>query len=117
MTLARITSSILISTALVMSARHGAGLIRSSPDQVQELLGLRLEPMTIWALGALTTLAGILLLAPQTFFAANVLTGGVIFYLAAAQSNARNFSGMVMELPFLILPLVLLYLGHPLKSR
>lgn len=117
MSIVRVISFVLILTAVVMSARHGIAFVRSTPDQVRALLQVDLDQMTIVALGILTILGGLLLLFPQTFFAANLLTGLVIFYLAASQSNARNLHGIVMELPFLILPLLLLYLGHPLKSR
>ena len=117
MAITRIVSSLLILTALVMSARHGIGLLRSSPDQVRAMLGLELAQITITIVGVLTILAGVLLLFPQTYFIANVLIGSVIFYLAASHSNARNLNGILMELPFLVLPLILLYLGHPFKSR
>lgn len=117
MSVPRILSLILVLLALVMGVRHGLGLLRANPQHVQATLKLDLSQTTIQILGVLTLLGAIGVLLPQTFFIANVLTGGVIFYLAAAQSNARNVQGALIELPFLLLPLLLLYLGSPFKTR
>lgn len=113
----KILSLILVLAAFVMGLRHGVGLLRSTPEQVQATLHLSLGRTTIATLGVLTVAGAVLVLFPQTFFVANVLSGAVIFYLAAAQSNARNLQGALIELPFLLLPLLLLYLGYPFKTQ
>ena len=117
MPVARILSAILVLLAFVMGLRHGVGLLRSTPAQVQETLHISLSQPTILILGALTCLGAFLVVFPPTFFAANVLSAAVILYLAAEQSKAHNLRGALVELPFVLLPLLVLYLGYPFKHQ
>ncbi len=116
MAFTKILSFILTLAAFFMGLRHGIGLLRSTPEQVQTILNLTLGRTTIGVLGVLTVVGAVLVLFPKTFLLANVLSGAVIFYLAASQSNARNLQGALVELPFLMLPLLLLYFGNPFKA-
>jgi hypothetical protein len=89
-----------------LHARKGAGELHISLTQ-----------STIMAVGALTCVGAILILFPQTFFAANVISAAVVLYLAAVQSKAHNIKGAFIELPFVLLPLLVLYLGYPFKHQ
>jgi hypothetical protein len=117
MSVARIISAILVLLAFVMGLRHGVDLIRSTPAKVQETLHISLNQPTILTVGVLTCVGAILILFPQTFFAANFITAAVVLYLAAVQSKAHNLRGASVELPFVLLPLLVLYLGYPFKHQ
>ena len=117
MPLARIFSAILVVLAFVMGLRHGVDLLRSTPAKVQESLHITLNQPTILAVGALTCVGAILILFPQTFLAANFISAAVVLYLAAVQSKAHNLPGALVELPFVLLPLLVLYLGYPFKHQ
>jgi hypothetical protein len=117
MPVARIISAILVLLAFVMGLRHGVDLIRSTPAKVQETLHLSLSQSTILAVGVLTCVGAILILFPQTFFAANFISAAVVLYLAAVQSKAHHPRGALVELPFVLLPLLILYLGYPFKHQ
>jgi len=80
-------------------------------------LHIRLNQPTILIVGFLTCLGAILLVFSPTFFAANIISATVILYLAAVQSKAHNFRGALVELPFLFLSLLMLYLGYPFKHQ
>jgi hypothetical protein len=114
---ARIISAILVLLAFVMGLRHGVDLIRSTPSKVLETLHISLNQPTIVVIGVLTCAGAILILFPQTFFAANFISAAVVLYLAAVQSKVHNFRGALIELPFLLLPLLVLYLGYPFKHQ
>jgi hypothetical protein len=111
----RILSAVLVLLAFVMGIRHGVDLIRSTPEKVQETLRISLNQPTILTIGIFTCVGAILILFPQTFFAANFLSAAVVLYLAAVQSKAHNFRGALVELPLVLLPLLVLYLGYPFK--
>jgi hypothetical protein len=117
MPVARILCAILVLLAFVMGLRHGVGLLRSTPAQVQETLYISLNQPVILIIGFLTCLGAILVLFPPTFFAANFISAAVILYLAAVQSKAHNLRGALVELPFVLLPLLVLYLGYPFKHQ
>ena len=117
MPIARILSAILVVLAFVMGLRHGVGLLRSTPAQVQETLHISLNQPTVLLLGFLTCVGAVLVAFPQTFFAANFISAAVILYLTAVQSKAHNLRGALGELPFVLLPLLVLYLGYPFKHQ
>jgi hypothetical protein len=100
-----------------MGLRHGVDLLRSTPAKVQETLHISLNQQTIVVIGILTCMGAVLVLLPPTFFAANFISAVVILYLAAVQSKAHNLRGALVELPFVLLPLLMLYLGYPFKHQ
>lgn len=117
MRVARALSAILVLLAIVLGIRHGLSLLRSTPAQVQETLHISLDQPTILIVGFLTCLGAILLVFSPTFFAANMISATVMLYLAAVQSKAGNLRRALVELPFLFLPLLMLYLGYPFKRQ
>jgi hypothetical protein len=117
MPVARILCAVLVLLAFVMGLRHGVSLLRSTPAQVQETLHISMNQATILIIGLLTCLGAVLVLFPTTFFAANFISALVVLYLAAVQSKAHNLRGASVELPFVLLPLLVLYLGYPFKHQ
>lgn len=114
---ARIISGILILVACIFSVRHGWSAITMSPaDANAAAVGLNLGRGTLVTLGVFSLVAGLLVLFPQTFLTSNVLSGCGIFYIAALQAHNRSLRGTLIEIPFLLLPLVMIYLGHPLRK-
>jgi hypothetical protein len=117
MPVSRLISAILVLLAFVMGLRHGVSLLRSTPVQAQEILHISLNQPTILIVGFLTCLGAILIVFPTTFFAANFISAVVILYLAAMQSKAQNLRGVLVELPLVLLPLLVLFLGYPFKHQ
>ncbi len=66
--------------------------------------------------GAITILAAILILFPKTFVWGNFLMAAGILLIICFQLMDRDLKGVALELPFLLLNLVILYLQHPLKD-
>ncbi len=112
----RIFSGILIALTSFLGIRHGWQSLTMSPAQAHAALGLDFSRGALISLGVFSLLSAVLVLLPQTFLAANLITGCSIFYIAALQSTQRNVRGALIEIPFLLLPLVLLFLGHPFKK-
>ncbi len=113
----RIISGVLILVACFFGVRHGWSALTMSPtDANAAALGLNLNRGALAALGGFSLVAGVLVLFPQTFLISNVLSGCGIFYIAALQAQNRNLRGTLIEIPFLMLPLVMIFLGHPFKK-
>ncbi len=112
----RILSGILIAIMSFLGVRHGWQSLTMSPAQAHVALGLDFSRGALIGLGVLSLLSAVLVLLPQTFLVANVITGCSIFYIAALQCTQRNLRGALIEIPFLLLPLILLFLGHPFKK-
>ncbi len=57
-----------------------------------------------------------LLLFPPTFFAGNLLNAAAILLIIAYALKAGNLKTALLEVPFLLLPLLLIWLKHPLAK-
>lgn len=72
------------------------------------------EPL-IPFLGILTIAIGILLLIPKTFFIGNLLNAISIVLIMALALRTGNYKITLIEIPFLALPLILIWLKYPFK--
>ncbi len=66
--------------------------------------------------GAVTLLASVLILFPKTFIWGNFLMAAGILMIICLQLLHKDLKGVAIEVPFLLLNLVIIYLQHPLKS-
>ncbi len=84
-------------------------------DMLTEL-GLGTNRTILYLISVLTLSVALLVLFPQTFFAGNLINAGIILLIMALSLNVGNLKTALLEIPFLLIPLVLIYLGHPLKK-
>lgn len=77
-------------------------------------MGIGKTAITILSL--LNMAVGIAILFPQTFFWANLIHALMLVSLMAFSLRTGNYKTALIEIPFLLIPLVLIYLGHPLKN-
>jgi len=114
----KIISSILILITAFLSFKHGwDGLnIGSHPEQAKMAaeMGFGKPVMTIMSLVGIGV--GIAILFPPSFFIANLVNAITILMIMAFSLKAGNFKTALIEIPFLLMPLVLIYLGHPFKK-
>ena len=66
-------------------------------------------------LGVVALAIGLLTLFPRTFFMGNLLNALSIVTIMALAIRAGNSKIALLEIPFLLLPLLLIYLRYPLK--
>ena len=66
--------------------------------------------------GASAMLIGILLLLPKAFFYGNILNAVSVVFIMAMALRAGNVKMALIEIPFLAIPLVLIWLGYPFKN-
>ncbi len=113
---AKLLSGALLLFVAFMGIKQGWAILSGKA----ELVGL----LERWApgiplatiVGAATLLSAVLILIPRTFFAGNFLMAATILLLACVQLSLHNLRGAALELPFLALNLLLIYLAHPLRS-
>jgi hypothetical protein len=67
-------------------------------------------------IGILSFVICLLVLFPQTFFIGNILNAMVILIIMALSLKAGVIKTALIEIPFLLMPLLMIYLGHPLKK-
>lgn len=113
----RIISGILILTNLYTSISHGSRTFRKPSAEYLEMmesLGIT-DSMRIVA-GVWSMISAILILWPKTFFIGNVLRAMLLLIMMCLALKMGNYKFALIEIPFLLIPLVLIYLDHPFKN-
>jgi hypothetical protein len=115
-----ISGALLLFTAY-MGIKHGWQLFNVKPGDTgpeMDLIGkLNLSQGSIKSFAVLTILCAILVLFPQTFVLGNILNAIGILLIMSMLLNVREIKPALIEIPFLLIPLVLIYLKHPLVSQ
>jgi hypothetical protein len=66
--------------------------------------------------GVLAVVIGILLLIPRTFFLGNMLNAISILLIMALALRSGNYKMALIEIPFLVMPLLMIWLKYPFKN-
>jgi hypothetical protein len=108
----------LILITVFLSLKHGwDGLhVNTHPEQAKMAADMGLGKQVIIVMSALSIAVGIAILFPGSFFIANVVNAVTIVLIMAFSLKTGNYKTALIEIPFLLMPLVLIYLGHPLKK-
>jgi len=113
----RIIGIILLLISAVLSFKHGIEAFRpASAEQTKMMTDLGISPSIAPYTGLLSLIIGIALLLPHTFFIANVLNAVIILVIMALSLRTGNVRIALLEIPFLALPLLLIWLKYPFKS-
>src|ERR1700737_3653609 len=109
----KIISGALILVTLFLSFRHGwAGITMNlKPEQTNMLKDLGMSRSMLYIMSVVTLLAGVMVLFPQTFFVANLINATMILMLMAFLLKAGNLKMALIEIPFLFMPLLMIWLG------
>ncbi len=117
----KLISGALILFTAYMGIKHGWQGLRAKPGDTgpaAELFKkLNLSANATKIIAVLSILSGILILAPQTFVFGNLLNAGLILVLMILFLNAGEIKPALIEVPFLLIPLLLIYFGHPLAVK
>ena len=112
----KIVSSILMCTSLYIGISHGLRVFKSPTASYIEMMntlgitnGIRL------AFGITSIISVVLIVLPKTFFYGNLFRATILLILMCLALKAGNFKFALIEIPILAIPLVLIYLGHPLQ--
>ncbi|WP_231490855.1 hypothetical protein [Pedobacter sp. Leaf170] len=110
-----IISLLLLLVSAGLSFKHGWDTLnyKKHPESLKMMNELGISEGMIPIFGVLTILIGILLLIPKTFFLGNLLNAISIVIIMALAVKAGNFKMVLMEIPFLILPLIMIWLKYP----
>ena len=112
----KILNSILILFALYMGIKQGFAMISGKAEMLQLFNKFDVGKTGVLILGAFTLIGAILVLFPKTFVYGNFITAAGILFIIALELNYKDLKGAAIELPFLLLSLVILYLQHPLAK-
>lgn len=115
-----ISGTLLLFTAF-MGIKHGWQGLTAKPGDTgpaAELFKkLDLSPVVTKGIGLVSIISALLILAPQTFVIGNALNAALILLLMVLFLDAGEIKPALIEIPFLLIPLILIYLKHPLAAK
>jgi hypothetical protein len=108
----KVISSLLLLTSIYLSFRHGwAGLTQNfKPAEAQLLADLGMSKPLMYVVSVASLATVLLLVFPPT----NLLNAATVLLLMGLALNVGNLRLAALEIPFLVLPLALIWLKHPL---
>lgn len=110
----KIVCIILLLVSIFLSISHGWSSFKpANADQLKMMSNLGITATTMPYFGVFSIILGFMLLFPQTFFAGNVLNAITIVLIMALSLKAGDYKTALIEIPFLLLPLILIWLKYP----
>lgn len=112
----KIISIILLLVSAFLSIKHGWDAFQpanAEQEKMMSTLGVSKSVMPYF--GVFSILIGLMLFFPQTFFMGNLLSALVIVVIMAMSLRAGDYKMALIEIPFLAMPLVLIWLKYPFK--
>lgn len=111
----KIINSLLILTAVFMGIKQGTAMMMGKPEMTAIFGKWGFSKTGLMINGAITIIAAVLILFPKTFVWGNFLMAAGILLIICFQLQDRDFKGPMIEIPFLLLNLLIIYLHHPLR--
>jgi len=113
----KIINAILIIFAVYMGLRQGWAMASGKPEMLTMFGKWDIQKNGVMVLGGLAISGAVLTLIPQTFLWGNFITACGILFIMALHLAHKDLKGVAVELPFLLLSLVIIYLQHPLTRQ
>jgi hypothetical protein len=117
----KLISGALILFTAYMGFKHGWQGLNAKPGdtgpETDILQKINLSQATLKVFSVLTILSAVLILAPQTFVIGNVLNACLILFLMIRFITVGEIKPALIEIPFLLIPLLLIYLKHPFAVK
>ncbi|ASK29872.1 hypothetical protein CEY12_07010 [Chryseobacterium sp. T16E-39] len=111
----KILTIALIVIAVYMGCKQGLAMVSGKPEMLQMLGKLGMNSTAIMILGIITLISAVMILIPQTFVWGNFLMAGTILLIMCLELFHGDIKGALIELPFIALNLVIIYLNYPFK--
>ena len=112
----KVISGLLILITVFLNIRHGWAGLMMKPETVSMMEQMGISKQLSVVVSVLTLAGACLVLFPQTFFIGNVLNAGIILLIMCLALQAGNVKTALIEIPFLLMPLVMICLRHPLAG-
>lgn len=113
----KLISGLLILITAFLSISHGwSGLSGNvKPKEAKMMADIGLTKPLLSVIGVVSLAVGVMILIPRTFFLGNLLNAFMILLIMAFPLRSGVIKTVLIEIPFSLMPLVLIWLGHPFK--
>ena len=113
-----IISLLLLIVSVVLNAKHSWDTFnyKNNSESVKAMTNLGISESAIPFLGILMLLITALLFIPRTFFIGNLFNAFAIVLIMALALKSGNYKMALIEIPFLVMPLIMIWLNYPFKK-
>jgi hypothetical protein len=112
----KIINTLLILFAAYMGIKQGWAMLTGKNEMLAMFGKWSIGKQGVLVLGFFTLLSVVLMLIPKTFVWGNFLMAAGILLIICFHLLDKDFKGVLIELPFFLLSLVIIYLQHPLSN-
>ncbi len=114
-----IISAVLLLISVTLSFKHAWDTVhyKNNPESVKMMESLGISETFIPYLAGAAIVFGVLLLIPGTFFLGNLLNVFLVVMIMGLTLRAGNYRMALIEIPFLVMPLVMIWLKYPFKFK
>lgn len=112
----KIINAVLILFAAYMGVKQGWAMLSGKPEMLDMFEKWHIGKLSVLVLGMFTLLGVALMLIPETFVLGNFLMAAGILFIICFHLLDKALKGVMLELPFFLLSLVIIYLQHPLAK-
>lgn len=112
----KLINSVLILVAVFMGFKQGYAMFSGKPEMLDMFSKWNFSKTAVMINGAVTMIAALLILFPKTFVWGNFLMAAGILMIICLQLLNKDVKGAAIEIPFLLLNLVIIYLQHPIQK-
>lgn len=109
-------NAVLILTAVFMGLKQGWAMVSGKPEMLEMFSKWNFSKTAVMINGVITMIAALLILFPKTFVWGNFLMAAGILIIICLHLLDKDLKGVAIEIPFLLLNLIIIYLQHPLSK-
>jgi len=114
-----IVSALLLLISVTLSFKHAWDTVhyKNNPASVKMMESLAISEAFIPYLAAVAIVVGVFLLIPDTFFLGNMINAFMVILIMGLALRVGNYRIALIEIPFLAMPLVMIWLKYPFKFK
>ena len=114
-----IVSALMLLISVTLSFKHAWDTLhyKNNPESVKMMQSLGISETFIPYLACVAIAIGVLLLIPGTFFLGNMLNATLIVMIMGLALRTGDYRMALIEIPFLVMPLVMVWLRYPFKFK
>ncbi|MGC4041396.1 MAG: DoxX family protein [Flavobacterium sp.] len=110
----RFLNVIFIAIAVFMGLKQGYLMFSGKPEMMEMFGKWGFNKTSLMINGAITMISALLILHPKTFVWGNFIMAAGVLMIMCLHLLDKDLKGMFIELPFLLLNLLIIYLQYPL---
>ena len=100
-----------------MGLKQGYAMFSAKPEMLEMFNKWGFSKTAVMINGAITMVSALLILHPKTFVWGNFIMAAGVLMIMCLHLLDKDLKDALIELPFLLLNLIIIYLQHPLSKK